>query len=804
MASEVAKIIANAPEDYNTLKEIADYIASDKTNAANINNTLSNHGSSITAINTNLNSKVDKVEGKGLSTNDYTDEDKEKLSSIEEGAQKNVAPDWNASEGESGFIKSRTHYVSGARSIPFEGWSKRIDENGNAIYFHTLPSDNYSGCLIREGGWQEENYTFFGTEWKSLFPAVSADIRVNYDSDSGDSVLEIILYRDADPESFLATFINNALFAYGQGDFVVPIAKEFIPNTIARQESVDELREETTALWENLDSGTFPNLTAGDLAGRGESVPASFGFRASGGKSIKDGRAYIKRIKGNSVVWNQLLQNDGESATINGVTITKVGKEWHCSGVATDDVWFLCSNLTDVIVGHKYLYQGCPNGGSTTTYMLWEVSNHLNVDEGKGSISTANVNGISPYIVIRKGVDATGLVYRPILRDLTKMFQAGNEPSTIEEFNARVATLGIEDMYAYNEGQVIHCNTESIKSVGDNAWDEQWRQGYYENGEFIAYEAFVANENLLQVIPNETYYYSAPEGVTMSICYYDNEETYIGEGSVLSNTTFTIPANVSYINFRFGSNYGNTYNHDILISLYHSGWKAQKDDQYQPYWEDTLPLPIIRKYFPQGMKLAGAAHDEIRYNKASGKWEYSKGKIKSVDLGTLNWSEFSEVKGIWLTNDVASLAAHTSYNGKPSNLLCGKYINKEWYSDKGVYQTIDGICIDAYGTMYLGDSSYTDVESFKADMAGVILYYESKVWEWVELDAEDQNFRDYYQVADFGTEMSQSSVPSAAFSADIIYQFNAVDMIREHEAEIKELQDTIKAMQAQLTILINK
>lgn len=40
-AGEVAKVIANAPEDYDTLKEIADYIASDKTGAAQINNAIS-------------------------------------------------------------------------------------------------------------------------------------------------------------------------------------------------------------------------------------------------------------------------------------------------------------------------------------------------------------------------------------------------------------------------------------------------------------------------------------------------------------------------------------------------------------------------------------------------------------------------------------------------------------------------------------------------------------------------------------------------------------------------------------------
>ena len=44
----------------------------------------------ITLVKTALNGKVDKVEGKGLSTNDYTTEDKTKLGGVETGANKTV------------------------------------------------------------------------------------------------------------------------------------------------------------------------------------------------------------------------------------------------------------------------------------------------------------------------------------------------------------------------------------------------------------------------------------------------------------------------------------------------------------------------------------------------------------------------------------------------------------------------------------------------------------------------------------------------------------------------------------------
>jgi hypothetical protein len=90
------------------------------------------------------------------------------------------------------------------------------------------------------------------------------------------------------------------------------------------------------------------------------------------------------------------------------------------------------------------------------------------------------------------------------LYDLTLMFGAGNEPSTIEEFNARKPIVA--DEYAYNEGEVIHCNTESIKSVGDNAWDEQWRQGYYVEGTFRESSSQIASANPIKVLPNQEYY----------------------------------------------------------------------------------------------------------------------------------------------------------------------------------------------------------------------------------------------------------------------------------------------------------
>lgn len=56
------------PEAYDTFKELADYIEE--------------HQEAADALNAAIGSKVDKAEGKDLSSNDYTDEDKAKLDGI--------------------------------------------------------------------------------------------------------------------------------------------------------------------------------------------------------------------------------------------------------------------------------------------------------------------------------------------------------------------------------------------------------------------------------------------------------------------------------------------------------------------------------------------------------------------------------------------------------------------------------------------------------------------------------------------------------------------------------------------------
>lgn len=76
LKDKVDLILKDAPESLDTFKELANLLNNDKTG--------------LEAILKQLESKVDKIDGKRLSTNDFTDADKEKLDGIEEGANKTI------------------------------------------------------------------------------------------------------------------------------------------------------------------------------------------------------------------------------------------------------------------------------------------------------------------------------------------------------------------------------------------------------------------------------------------------------------------------------------------------------------------------------------------------------------------------------------------------------------------------------------------------------------------------------------------------------------------------------------------
>ena len=99
-------------------------------------------------VDTGLAGKVDKVTGKGLSTEDYTTSEKAKLSNIEAGAEVNVQADWNQSDSNADdYIKNKPTIKegTGAGSI-IENDTNNIASGAysHAEGYRTGASGNYS------------------------------------------------------------------------------------------------------------------------------------------------------------------------------------------------------------------------------------------------------------------------------------------------------------------------------------------------------------------------------------------------------------------------------------------------------------------------------------------------------------------------------------------------------------------------------------------------------------------------------------------------------------------------------------
>lgn len=554
-------------------------------------------------------------------------------------------------------------------------------------------------------------------------------------------------------------------------------------------------------------NGDYPDMSVGlaeDLGGRSFINKSEFSFRATAGveNSIKDGLATIVKLKGNSVVWNQKLIRNNE--TTLGITTTWVDNIATLSGIATSTYAEIQDSKVPVFNGHKYLVEGWvvsnPNSLSFGLGLFNNIPEQLQFDSStvyKAGVFICNGNYRSGFGVNRfggAGTDLTGLQLKARVIDLTQMFQAGNEPTTIEEYNARKPIVA--DEYAYNEGEVIHMTAEGIKSVGDNAWDEEWELGNIDGntGELIS-GMFVRSKNPIPIIGGEQYFCNKKNLLAYNGLFcYDSEGAFIQRVDS-SDGYYTLPQNAAFIRFRMILDYGTTYNNDIMISLVHSGWKQDTDAGYQPYWEDILPLPIIRKYFPQGMKSAGSAHDEIRFNKASGKWEMVKRigifdkwegrSISNVDNPNLYAFPMRMLAGVVTPKPYEVICIHEKYEGKSQNTLNATESN--------------GIAVFTSNRLWIKDMDVTsDPEALITKLSGTKLYYELAEPIVTELDAEDQNFNLDYRVADFGTEQAIAETNSAPISADIQYNFGANDTIRTNKSNIIENTIKIKSLEARI------
>lgn len=417
--------------------------------------------------------------------------------------------------------------------------------------------------------------------------------------------------------------------------------------------------------------GTYPNMSVGtatDLSGRIEASPAVFTYRPSAGdKSIKDDNAFIRRVKGNSIVWNQYATRIARSS---GITFTYSNGVYELSGTTTG-TYFNTANPANFVSGHKILLildiVANPNNisfkyGDLNANAQFDINTTNHIIYTTPTTRSYNLGIVSFGGV---GVDFSGVKIRQMWVDLTAMFGTGNEPTTVEEFRA----LYPNSCYPYNAGELRNLVCSGIKTVGFNEF----------NGAYA------------RVLPNESY-------------YLGGSYTSIGFAKELGGATETIsiPSNRIYTPTQLGYIYASGT--DICINLHHTGYR---DGEYEPYKEVTHTLPLSKITNGEPLRKAGSVYDEINET------EY----IRRVGVRGYATGD----------KDDATLLTDGIYTNYPL--------------DEPIVKPIE-----------------TPI---------------------------DFN----YYVEDFGTEEALLADDSAPFSADIVYQFNAVDNIRQNRVSIQKLND---------------
>ena len=350
-----------------------------------------------------------------------------------------------------------------------------------------------------------------------------------------------------------------------------------------------------------------------------------FNYRIS--PTTSDGEAEIKKIKGNSVVFNQLAGINKEDRVVNNTTCVANGDGSFTLSTnnSTTEVISLyrLTPLINIPNGHKFylkLQSSEVNGLVLRPY----TSVNTGVTEGTPTeailTATADINYVAFLFNVGTLINDT-LTVKPICVDLTLMFGAGNEP-TLDEFKA----LFPLNYYDYNVGSLLSFNGTGLKTTGKNIVD------------IVSLNASTSNTNLLSSDNDVT--------TTITIAFdlvnasFDNLATAffnfqkkdgtnqykltsalkkVSDDTTLSaNTTYNERVYYTIENVTFNkldmyfrtNSYASWSGSMANVSVYFN-----TDKTYEPYIENTLSLPIST-YFPMGMKSAGTIYDELTQSQA--------------------------------------------------------------------------------------------------------------------------------------------------------------------------------------------
>ena len=433
ISDKIAEVVSDAPESFDTLKEISDWISGHENDASAMNSAIKDNKIAITALQTDKANKTEiptkvselendssyltehqdisnlvvKEEGKGLSSNDYTSEEKTKLGGVGTSQGRNLIP------------------------YPL---TNRIT---NGITY-TVQSD---GSVLANGTASAENNAYYNFAYKTL--------------KLGDT--SYTLSCEGLPKSVYVYVYDETIGKAVANVSDTPVAKTFVGDST-----------HTYSLSINVGKGTpvfnlaiKPILEMGTIAHAYEPISES-------NVNLKDAINKVSTSQGSSQGRNLISYPyyNGKSYESNGVTYTvnEVDGTITVNGKATKESDFRLISPYDTSdrkileLGQTYTLSDCVNQPNTSGYQAPVYFQLVRIDTTKNDFnygistnygnmtwtaSDANLLQYGIRIVVRSGVTADNVVMKPMLE--VGAIAHSYEPTTESNVNLKAAVDGKAD-----------------------------------------------------------------------------------------------------------------------------------------------------------------------------------------------------------------------------------------------------------------------------------------------------------------------------------------------------------------------
>lgn len=549
-----------------------------------------------TYVDSKLDTKVDKVSGKQLSTNDYTNEDKTKLAGIAAGAEVNVNADWNAESGDAQILNKPT-------IITEEQVDQKINTAIGSVYkvkgsvanYEALPKDNVTIGDVYNLEDTGANYVATSTtpDWDKLSETV-------------------------DLSGYL-TKTDAASTYQPKGNYLTSVPEEYVTETELNAKGYAT----TTQVNTKLDSSAY---TATDVLSKVKTVDGVGSGLDADLLDGKHGNEYaLKTDISDEVYISEGTQPDGEQ-----------------------EIWVdLSDNTFDELVVTEAPKDGKQYARQNGTWVEVEAApkdETVKITVASNQLSDSNINGVTITIdygetskaLIWEGTELTATIpvnttYTITCSDVTDYAKPQSQTFTAEAGNIRIITL------TYNTTIVTINVTSNHPELLSNKVDVKL-SGYVT-------KTLSGNRTYTVKIPTGAQY--TIEGTEVSIFSSPNFRKWVTPDSITSTANGV--AEEKTLMYR-GAKLKIKLAKDIsgLADVYVYSNTVPKESSYtlvtRDTDENTFVLPTTETWTIEPRSVAGYITPEIQTIQIS-----SLNDVKEV---TLNWEQINEeTHAMWVQFD---------------------------------------------------------------------------------------------------------------------------------------------------------